>query len=70
MAKLQNNRELMKGRRLAVPVETISFAPGVFDTEKYEHEYTLTKEDRLGEALDGLPWDGQTQNEDDGEEAS
>lgn len=55
-AKLKAYGELMNRRDLAIPIQTITFAPGLFDADQYQDGYKITKEDKLGEILDALDW--------------
>lgn len=61
-ARLKTHRELMYRRELMVPVHTLSFAPGVNDTEKYvKADYPLANLATLKRVLDQFDWEHVTQ---------
>ena len=56
-ARLKLHRELVKGRRLLVPLSVLSFAPGVANVEAMAIEgYPLVNEQGLAAALNELDW--------------
>lgn len=51
-ARLRTHRQLMQGRRLIVPIQMISFAPGVSKLDAYVHnDYLLANPDSLEAAI-------------------
>lgn len=56
-ARLKTHRELMDRRNLLIPINTITFAPGIIDASRYaEPDYSLTNMDLLERALDAFNW--------------
>ena len=57
-ARLRIRRELMKGRRLLIPIHVISFAPGATLQEgTYSRDYPIANTGNLIEKLDGFEWE-------------
>ncbi|MDD2539974.1 MAG: ATP-binding domain-containing protein [Desulfuromonadaceae bacterium] len=56
-ARLKTHRDLMERRNLLIPVNTITFAPGVGDIGRScDAEYPLTNLDSIAQALDDFCW--------------
>lgn len=56
-ARLKLHRELVKGRKLLVPLSVMSFAPGITNVEDLEIEgYPIVNEQGLTAALDKINW--------------
>lgn len=56
-AKLKLHKELVEGRHLIPPLQTISFAPAIHKTEVLaEKDYPLTNEGNLIEVLSSFAW--------------
>ncbi|AMH07114.1 helicase [Achromobacter xylosoxidans] len=59
-ARLKTHRELMLRRDMLIPIHTISFAPGIQDTARFEDPaYHLANRDSLQSVLDALSWDAR-----------
>ncbi|MCL6444953.1 MAG: ATP-binding domain-containing protein [Alicyclobacillus sp.] len=57
-ARLKTYRELTHKRYLRIPVNPVSFAPGVHSVSRYTIEgYNLTNSQNLGEVLDSFNWE-------------
>lgn len=64
-ALLRTHRQLMRGRRLIVPIQTISFAPGVSPLAAYaRNDYLLANLDSLEEAIKQVDEWGDENSED------
>ncbi len=62
-AKLKTHSELVRRRKLLVPIHTLSFAPGMNDGEKYAVEgYPLKSPGTLEEALKDFQWPDRTED--------
>ena len=58
-ARLKTHRELMKGRKLCIEINTISFAPGVHDpSSQVQHDYPLVNTSSLLQELEKFTWEG------------
>ncbi|HEY0942601.1 MAG TPA: ATP-binding domain-containing protein [Steroidobacter sp.] len=56
-ARLKTYRELTRGRELIVPINTLSFAPGIANPEKHaDNGHLLANRDTLGESLSEFKW--------------
>ena len=56
-SRLRLRRELMKGRKLLIPIHVISFAPGATLHENtYSDDYPIADTGNLTEILDGFKW--------------
>ena len=55
-ARLKTYRELMKRRELLIPLQTVSFAPGIANVKGYDGDYRLANGATLADALDALDW--------------
>ena len=56
-ARLRLRRELMKGRRLLIPIHVISFAPGAtLQEDTYSDDYPIADTGNLMEKLDSFEW--------------
>lgn len=64
-AQLRTHRQLMQGRRLIVPIQMISFAPGVSQLDAYVHnDYLLANPDSLEAAIKQVDEWGDENSED------
>ena len=64
-ARLRTHRQLMRGRRLIVPIQMISFAPGVSQLDAYVHnDYLLANPDSLEAAIKQVDEWGDENSED------
>jgi len=55
-ARLKMYRELMERRELRIKVHTVSFAPGLYDPQRFSDGYDITNGATLANVLDGLDW--------------
>ena len=56
-ARLKLRRELMKGRKLLIPIHVISFAPGAtLQKDTYSDDYPIADKGNLIERLDRFKW--------------
>jgi superfamily I DNA and RNA helicase len=61
-ARLKTHRELMQRRNLAVPIGTLSFAPGIRDAGSFvQSDYRLVNLASLPSALQEFDWPGVTE---------
>lgn len=58
-ARLKTHRVLMDRRTLLIPINTVSFAPGIADVERFDGDYSLANETTLSDVLNSLDWENK-----------
>lgn len=56
-SKLRNYPQLLEGRKLLIPISTISFGPVINITEETDSQYLLANGTNLLSVLDSIKWD-------------